>query len=305
MIKLTEEFSEKIIQALLAQRENFDGSDVAYAEQYGLNKSVFNRIKKGGRKGLISDGALLTIGRKLEIFPHERLWNMARTEVYNAVEEDILFCKEESKSRILVDDVGIGKSYSAKYLSKKLKNCFYIDAKQARSKNRFIKLLAKSLGVDSHGNYNDIKEDLKYYIKTLPKPMIIIDDSGYLDYNAYLELLELWEATENFCGWYQIGDDSLREKLERGINNKKVGYKAIFSRYTKRYTTVVPIDNKEKIGFYRELIRAVLTVNMTDKTELELLVNKCLKTDDDTSLGDLRRAESLLILRNRENRAHE
>ncbi len=296
MLQITKDFKEKIIKALLQQRNNFDGSDKAFAESFGINKSVFSRLKSGEVGKLLKDVQWLTIGRLLNVSPSSRTWNMAKTDVFNIIEEDVQYCQEFSKARILVDEVGIGKTHSAKYLSRTLKNCFYIDSKQARTKSRFIRLIAKTLGVESKGRYSDVKENLKYYLKMLPKPMIIIDDSGYLDYQAYLELLELWDATEGVCGWYQIGDDSLREKLERGISNKKVGYKAIFSRYSKRYSSIVPTDRLTKLAFYKKLIKDVLTVNMTNTEGIDKLVTRCLVTDDTTSLGDLRRAESLLLL---------
>ena len=301
-MQIINEFKNKVVEALLKQRENFDGSANAFSKQYGINKSVFSRLKNGERGKLLKDVMWLTLGRQLDVSPNERRWNMAETKVFKIIEEDVIYCQEFSKARILVDDVGIGKSYSAKYLSRTLKNCFYIDSKQAKTKQRFVRLLAKTIGVDNQGRYADVKENLKYYLKMLPQPMIIVDDSGYLEYPAYMELLELWDATEGHCGWYQIGDDSLREKLERGVANKKVGYKAIFSRYSKRYSTIVPTDRLAKIAFYKKLIEDVLTVNMDDKSGLAQLVKRVLVTDDTSSLGDLRRAESLLLLQTRKNK---
>ena len=300
MLQITDEFKEKIITALFSQRSNFDGPDKDFASQYAINKSVFSRLKKGERGQLLKDVQWLNIGRLLDVQPNERKWNMARTDVYNIVEEDVMYCQKYSKARILVDEVGIGKSHAAKHLARSLKNCFYVDAKQAKTRQRFVRLIAKTIGVDSKGRYADVKENLKYYLKMLPQPMIIVDDSGYLEYPAYMELLELWDATEGVCGWYQIGDDSLREKLDRGINNKKVGYKAIFSRYSKRYSSIVPSDRLEKLAFYKKLIRDVLTVNMKNKTGIDKLVRQCLITDEETSHGDLRRAESLLLLMNKQ-----
>jgi type II secretory pathway predicted ATPase ExeA len=230
----------------------------------------------------------------LDVNPRERKWKMARTEVFNIIEEDVMHCQAYSKAMICVDEVGIGKSYAARYLARTLKNCFYVDCKQAKTKQQFIRLIAKTIGVDNTGTFMQVKETLKYYIRLLPAPIIIVDDTGYLEYNTYMELLELWDATEGYCGWYQIGDDSLRNKIERGMNHKKVGYKAIFSRYSKRYTNITPTGVEEKKSFYKKLITEVLSVNMPDKTDLNELVKRCMITDMPNSYGDLRRAESLL-----------
>jgi len=294
-MEITKEFKDKVVDALLEDRKNYDGSDTAFAKKWSMAGSVYNRLKKGEREGLLNSTQWLTIGRELNVSVNERRWNMARTDVFNIIEEDVQFCKEYSKGKICVDDCGIGKTYSARYLSRTLKNCFYVDASQAKTRQLFIRLIAKTIGIDHQGKYADVKANIKYYLKTLPQPMMIIDEAGDLDYTAFLELKELWNATEGVCGWYLMGADGLRSKIERGIASKKVGYKEIFSRYSERYTTVVPCDRQERIGFYRKLITDVLSVNMSDTSRLNQIVKRCLTTDGE-HIGGLRRAESLLIL---------
>ncbi|SDC53733.1 ATP-binding protein [Williamwhitmania taraxaci] len=296
MLNLTSDFKEKVIEALLEGRKNYDGSDAAFARKNGVSAAVYSRLKNGERERLLSDTQWLTVGRNLGVTMNTRKWVMARTDVFTVIEEDILFCKEFSKGKICVDDCGIGKTFAAKYLSRTLKNVFYVDAKQAKTKQRFIRLIAKTIGIEEHGRYTDVKDNLKYYLQILEKPLIILDDVGYVEYAAYMEVLELVDSTEGICGWYQIGDDSLQEKIERGINSKKVGFRAMFSRFSKRYTTVIPFENSEKIRFYKKLLRDVISVNATKDVDIDRLVVKCLRSDNGSVMGDLRRAEGLLIL---------
>lgn len=296
MLNITNDFKTKVRAALLEVRENYDGADSAFAKQWGINGSVYNRIKNGELVGLLKDNQWLNIGRELNIDLGERKWNMARTDVFTVVEEDIMFCQQHAKAKIFVDDSEIGKTFSARYLSRKLKNCFYVDASQAKTKQLFIRLIAKTIGVDSDGKYAEVKANIKYYLRLLPQPMMIIDEAGDLEYKAFLELKELWNATENACGWYMIGADGLRNLIEKGIRGKKVGYREIFSRYSGSYTTVTPVDKQEKQGFYRKLISDVLSVNMEDRTALTDIVKRCLTHDSSGQMGGLRRAESLLIL---------
>lgn len=295
MLELTSDYKKRVIDALLEARNHFDGSDASFSKKMGINSAIYSRLLKGDRDKLLSYGQYLNIGRELDITLSERKWNMARTDVFNMIEEDVLFCKEFSKSRMCVDDCGIGKTYSAKYLSRTLHNCFYVDASQAKTKQLFIRLLAKTVGVDCTGKYSDVKANFKYYIKMLPQPIIIIDEAGDLEYTAFLELKEFWNATESACGWYLMGADGLRNKITMGIYHKKEGYKEMFSRYSETYTTLVPIDKHEKINFYKKLITDVLSVNMVNKENLNNIVKRCITSKDD-NIGGLRRAESLLIL---------
>jgi AAA domain len=296
MINLTKEFKKKVVTAVLERRNNYDGSDAAFAKSIEVNGAVFSRLKSGEIDGLLKESQWLSLGRECGINPGERQWNTARTEVFTIIEEDIIFCKENAKSRICVDDCGIGKTYTAKYLSRTLKNCFYVDASQAKTKQLFVRLIAKTIGFDNSGRYSDVKANIKYYIKMLPQPIIIIDEAGDLEYNAFLELKELWNATDGFCAWYMMGADGLRSKIEMGIKNRRVGFKELFSRYSEKYTSVVPKDRQEKLAFYKRLISDVLTVNMKDKSKLTNIVKRCLTTDETGHIGGLRRAESLLIL---------
>lgn len=297
MLQLSQEFKRKAVSALLNARENYDGSDSAFAKKWGINASIFSRLKNGDNpEGLLRQTHYLIIGRELGINPNEQKWNMARTQVFNMIEDDLTFCQQNAKAMICVDDCGIGKTYSAKYLARTMKNCFYVDASQAKTRQLFIRLVAKTVGVEPVGKYAEVKENLKYYIKMLPNPLIIIDEAGDLQYDAFLELKELWNATEGCCGWYMIGADGLRAKISRGITYKKVGYREMFSRYSESYSSVVPTDRQEKLSFYRQLISDVLTVNMPNKSGLNEIIRRCLTVDENGNIGGLRRAESLLKL---------
>jgi hypothetical protein len=289
------EFKQNVVTALLEARKNFDGSDNVFANQYKINNSVFSRLKNGQMDGLLKDAQWLTIGRMLDVSLSKRKWNVARTEVFSLIEEEIVFCKEYSKAKILVDECGIGKTFTAKYLSRTLKNCFYVDASQAKTKRAFIRLIARTLGVDDNGHYTEILANVKYYLHVLPQPIIVIDEAGDLDYPSFLAIKELWNATENVCGWYMMGADGLKAKIERGISNRKVGFREVFSRFSDRFSDIVPAERIEKLNFYKKLIIDVLTANCNDKDIINTIVKKCLVQQNGT-IGGLRRAESLLIL---------
>lgn len=297
MIQLSDEQKKAIIAALLEQRKNYDITDAQFAKQYGINASVYSTLKNGGDyKGLLRHAQWLNLGRELNVTFSSRKWVAARTAVYEVLEADILHCKEFSKSMMCVDDTEIGKTFTAKHLSKNLKNCFYVDASQCKTKNLFIRTLAKTIGVEDNDKIARIKANIKYTLKIIPNPIVIIDEAGDLEYTAFLDLKEFWNATEGACGWYLIGADGLRAKIERGIGNRKVGYAEIFSRFGKRYTRPVPTDRKEKTAYYTKLLTDVLSVNIKDKSKLSDLVRRCLSNDNGDGIGGLRRAENLLIL---------
>ena len=296
MIQITPEFRNNVLNALLVQRTNFSGTDVQYAKQFGINGAVFSQLKNGkSPDGLIRDAKWMEIGLKLDVSTQKRKWVTVETEVYREISDVVIFCQMNAKSYMLVDATGIGKTYTAKLLSRKLKNCFYIDGSQAKSKIEFIRLLARTLGIDDTGRIVKIKSQIKYYLKILPNPIVIIDEAGDLDDRTFLEIKEIWNDTEGQCGWMMMGADGLQNKVERNINNKKPGFTEIFSRFGEKYNHITPLEKTERSAFYKKLITDVITANIEDKTQVNSIVNKCLRNDSGKISG-LRRAETLVLI---------
>lgn len=295
-MNITAEFKTQVIKSLKDLRTRFGGSDSAFAKQRSINPSVWSRLKNGETEGLLKDTQWINLGRELNIQIGKKPWNLVRTEVYEAIESDILFCQKHSKGMILVDEPEIGKTEAGKHLSKTLKNCFYIDCSQSKNKILFVRAFAKVLGLETIGRVAEIKENIKYYLRMLENPMVILDEAGDLEYGAILELKEFWNATEDVCGWYLMGADGLRRKWESGINTRKVGYRELFSRYSSKYISIVPADRNERLSFYSKMVTDVLKANSTGLNNLPALVKKCLASDSDGQIGGLRRAKTVLKL---------
>lgn len=300
---ITTEFKQEVVKALLQNKENFEGSEKRYAEKYGIHPSIYSRLKKGESDGLLSDSQYINIGRLLQVNIKNEQWNIAKTLVYRIIEEEFLYCKNLSKSRIIVDEPDIGKTEALKYLASTTKNTFYIDASQCKTKNEFVRELARVLGVES-GKYTTMKENIKFYLRNIQNGMVIIDEAGDLEYPAFLVIKEMWNATENYCGWLLAGADGLEEKMTRGIRNRQVGYREIFSRFSGKYTRIVPKGQNERISFYREIITDVLDANHASEDEKLLILKQCLVIDPQGNIGGMRRAKGMLIYVRNENSKH-
>lgn len=278
-MEITNQYKKEVRAALIERRNNFGGTDAQFAKIYGLSGAIYSRLKTGEIERIISDSQWLNIGRELDINLRKTKWKIVRTKVYENIEASIQFCQNFSTSVILVDECGIGKTFSAKNIVKTLKNAFYVDCSQAKSKQQFIKLLAKTIGLDPKGKYVDVKATLKYYLIQLQKPVIILDEAGDLEYTAFLELKEIWNATDGFCGFYMMGADGLKSKIEKGINNKKVGFAEIFSRFSDEYIKLTPTGIDNKTAFKNELLTQVANANVSDKSKVPELVKRCMKKE--------------------------
>ena len=99
-------------------------------------------------------------------------------------------------------------------------------------------------------------------------------EAGDLQYEAFLELKALWNATERCCAWYMMGADGLKEKINRSIECKKVGYTEMLSRYGDRYSKVTPDDGKEREQFLNNQARIVAKVNAPAGADIAQIVRK-------------------------------
>jgi len=175
---------------------------------------------------------------------------------------------------MLCDLPNIGKTYTARWYVSEHRNAVYIDCSQVKTKRALVKKIAKEFGVDVNGKYQDAYEDLVYYLRSMERPLVILDEAGDLQYEAFLELKALWNATEMCCGWYMMGADGLRAKIARSMDAQKVGYAEMFSRYGGKYSKVTPDDSKEREAFLLEQARVVATVNAPEGTDIGSLVRR-------------------------------
>ncbi len=268
---------EKIAKAIAEDKENFAGSENQHAKSLRINGSVYNLIKNNKLEGnILSKGEWIRIARELQVtIGNELQWKTAKTTVYDTIFSQMAFCAANSQSAVFCDDADIGKTYTAKDFVKRTKNAVYIDCSLNKTKQLLVRAIAQAFGIDSAGKYQECKENLIYYIKTLEQPLIALDEFGDLSYDAFLEIKALWNGTENFCAWYVLGADGLRVKIDRGRNCKKIGYTEFFRRFGKKYQSVVPQGKDDKAAFYANLLAAVLKVNLPTVTNLQTVIKSC------------------------------
>lgn len=281
---ITTELKQKIVAAMAEARPMFGGSDSKFAKWLGISGSQYSRVKNGDWEQVLSDTNWIAIARQLEVsLGNAPEWKTAKTPVYEFITAQLTVCQNEALSSLLCDLSDIGKTWTAKVYAKSHKNVAYIDCSLAKGKTLLIRQIARAFGLDHSGRLGDVEANTIYYLKQLEKPLIILDEAGDLHYEAWLEIKALWNATEGACGWYMMGADGLKAKIQRSIDCKKVGYTEIFSRFGKRYGKVVA-EGEEG----REMMKA--TAAMIAKANDAEDVGKLLrKTMGDDGMPSLRR----------------
>lgn len=272
-MEITNDIKQRIAEAITGDRSNYP-SDNRHATALGIAPSVYNAIKKGNYDRQVSDANWIGIARRLGVRLREEMeWKAAVTPTYAFISRQLEMCQESGLSAILCDMPNIGKTFTARMYVKQHKNAVYVDCSQVKTKLKLIRHIAKEFGVGAYGRYGDVYEDLVAYLRTIDTPMVILDEAGDLQYEAFLELKALWNATERCCAWYMMGADGLKEKINRAIEGKKVGYTEMLSRYGDTYSKVTPDDAREREKFLKAQAAIVAKLNAPAGSDINRIVN--------------------------------
>jgi DNA transposition AAA+ family ATPase len=270
---ITKELKQRIVAAMNARRENFGGSDNQFAVSLGINAAVYNRIKNGETEKVLADAKWISLARHLNVdLGGGAEWKTAKTPVFVSITTQLRFCQENSSLAILCDDAGIGKTYAAEQYARENKYVVYVDCSQVKTKQQLVRFISQELGLGYNGFYRDVYENLVFYLRTLPNPLIILDEAGDLNYPAFLELKALQNRTKLCCGWYMMGADGLSEKINSGIRYKKVGYAEIFDRYGAKFQKITPEGKEERDEFYAAQAAAVIKANAPEGTDIRQML---------------------------------
>jgi hypothetical protein len=271
---ITNENKQRILEAIATNRANYP-SDAKHASSLGISTSVYSAIKNGQTDKALSEANWITIARRLNVNLRGSIeWKPARTATFDYISKQLEFCQESGLSAILCDIPNIGKTYTARYYVQSHRNAIYVDCSQVKTKLKLVRKIATEFGVGGNGRYCDVYDDLVYYLRSIETPLVILDEAGDLQYEAFLELKALWNATERSCAWYMMGADGLKAKINRSIECKKVGYTEMLSRYGDRYSRVTPDDGKEREKFLSDQAATVARANAPEGTDIAALVRK-------------------------------
>lgn len=240
----------RIVEAILANRVNYP-SDAKHATALGLSTSVYNNVKKGNIDRQMSDANWLSIAQRLGVkLREEEEWVIVETEAYSFITSQMRACQELSLSANFCDIAGVGKSTAGVSYALNNKNAVYIRGSRAKTKRRLLLQIAQEFGVNTTGTYYMIYDRLVDYLnKEVDHPLVIIDEAGDLNYEAFLEIKSLWNDTEYRCGWYMMGADGFKAKVLRLMQQEKVGFAEMFDRFLEKFSKVSKEGGKEQKEF--------------------------------------------------------
>jgi len=295
---MTEQQKQRVMEAIAANRANYP-SDARHAASLGISTSVYSDLRNGRLEKSLSDANWLRLARRLGVGLSGAAWKAVRTETFEYVTGQLSYCQQNSYSVILCDVPNIGKTFSARHYAMTHKNVAMVDCSQVKVRGRFVRALAREFGLGDKGQLSEVYEELVHYLRTSDSPLVILDEAGDLTQSAFLELKALWNASEHCCGWYMMGADGLRAKIDSAIRWCRVGYAEIFSRYGGKYSRATPDGERERTAYMRRQLSLVARANAPEGMDVPSVVNKSMEG------GGLRRLYTEISKRCRQASAPE
>lgn len=271
MEALPNEYKERIVEAIKNNGFKFT-TNKAQATSLGINPAQFSRITNGDFDSVLSDAKWNEIASKYNVPMNAEAfhWQTAYTQVYDYISAQLTACQEMGLSGIFCDISDLGKTFTAKDYVSRHRNAIRVDCSRHKSRTELLRAIAREFGIDSHISVRLLQRDLIQYMRSMTKPLVILDEFGDLSYPAFLEVKALWNATEYRCGWYMMGADGLAVKLDRNRENKKVGFAEIFSRLGSRYQRITPLNEQDRHKFLLAEIAKILKANNSKYTPLQM-----------------------------------
>lgn len=264
----------RIIERIKIDRSRFT-TNARHAHYLGMSVPVYSSILNGDIEHKLSEPAWRNIAYKLGVdWNADTDWKIVKTPTFEYVCAQLKACQDRGISGILCDVPNIGKSVAARYYAQNNPNVAYVDCSEHKTKDRLLRQIAKEFGIPNSGSYYSVYDKVIYNIRSMNRPLVILDEAGDLFHEAFLELKAYWNATENNCGWYIMGAEGLRKKIERRIDSKRVGYAEIFSRYGDDFKRITPAAESERKEFLQYQARMIAKANVREGQNYEAVVRK-------------------------------
>ena len=208
-------------------------------------------------------------------------WNYAETR--NSKELMLFFNDSQQFSLVMAitAKAGAGKSETAKKYESENKNVFLLSCNEYWDKRWFLRELLSKMGKDHAGmTLPEMMHKAVLMLKSLEKPIIILDEADKLADNVLLFFITLYNALEDHCGIVLMATNFLEKRIRRGVAMEKKGYREIYSRVGLRF---IELENTS----YSDVEKICKANGIEDPAIIRTIAKDC--------DGDVRRVRRLIF----------
>jgi len=238
---VTDQIKEKVVNVLfMDMKERNITSQAEYSRfiknllDVPFDKAALSSIKKREKRNVIKDSTWLKLAQHFNLLG-DNSWQTAPTFVFEIMQTYLHTCKKYGMFRALCDHASFGKTYAANEFMKKYRGAvFYVDCSNYGTKTDFILELARQLGLERSGTYNQLWSEIVNELLLLDKPQLILDEFGDVHDSIITLLKSLYNKADMgdhlAISIFHIGADNMEKRMIKGRKNKKQSYAEYWSR---------------------------------------------------------------------------
>ena len=291
-MKITPELKQEVVAALMrdmTQRGSKSQAEYSRYIKHLLNipfdTAAFSTIKKEDGRNAIKETSWLKLAYHFRLMHND--WQTAQTGTFKTIQTALELCQDSGIWMVLCDRAGIGKTYAARSYAEEHKgSVFYVDCSQHTTPASFIAAVGRQVGVPPQRTLDEQWGEIANVLILIDKPLLILDEMGDVDEKVLGYLKGLYNKADNCSGtlevgFYGMGADNLKQRLDNGMLYKKRSYAEFWSRFGDNIKKLdfSPI-HKEALSEYREELTAIIDANLPKEIagKRTKIIDTCFKT---------------------------
>lgn len=195
-------------------------------------------------------------------------WSVADTHNLKGMIELLTAAQNGALSLGISHDAGAGKSEAYKKYERENDNVILVECKNVWSKKSYLRNLLTACGLANDGTTEQLFDKFVDHIKTLNRPLIIIDQCDKLKDPSLDLFMDFYNDLSGNCGFILSGVPALKKRILRGAQRDRIGYRELWSRIGRKFISLDPLAYKD--------VQAICMVNgLNDNDHIREIFNTC------------------------------
>lgn len=246
---MTNQEKQQIVTALQEYCNKMSSQNKA-AIALGVSSAVVSRMLNGEWK-LIKDQMWRKVASGCGY--SSARWNIVETKDFQTLMLLYADAQNNGNAMAIVGRAGSGKTMAARRYCKGNKTAFHLCCNEYWNKKMFMQELLSTMGCDWSGyTTSDMITAIIKKIKSLNKPLLILDEADKLNDNVLYFFITIYNALEDDLGTLRCGlilqaTNYLEKRINRGVKLNRKGYNEVYSRICRRFVALVGVSERDII----------------------------------------------------------
>lgn len=207
-------------------------------------------------------------------------WHNVNTRNFETLSSILMDAQMNHNVYAVVGEAGCGKSATNKHYSDQYQLSYLLECSEFWNRKYFLEELLASMGENCEGlNVAEMVNTVVKKLKSLPNPLIILDEADKLTDSVLYFFITLYNKTKGHCGIVLTATDHLEKRITKGVRLNRKGYKEIKSRLGNKFIKLRNANKADVTGI----------CNANGVTDLEVIAEIFNESE-----GDLRRVERMI-----------